>query len=456
MAVRRPFVVGLYTSVIQRPYSRAARPTTPEGISVDAISRRRFFTVAGAATAGALGLAATAATAFAAPESGFDPTVWREYGDPLVGPTGVGPLTGDTVAVKDLYTVAGHVVGAGNEVWLAEAPVATSTAPAVEALLAAGAAVAGISRTDELAYSLAGTNGHYGTPPNPAAPERIPGGSSSGSASAVSLGQATIGLGTDTGGSIRIPSSYQGLYGIRTTHGVISRDGLIPLAPSFDTVGWMTRTRTELVRVAAVLEPDLSAAMTFPRAVYADSLIALADAEVGSAIRRAITGWSSELPIAPIDFDASQLPLWVKAFQTRQGWEAWQAHGTWIERHWESLNPDVRSRFEAAAKRTPEELADADRVLGAARAAIDGALGDAVLILPSASSVAPPRDSAALGGDVIEDIRARTFQLTCLAGITGRPAVSSPLPVTGPPIGICAVGPLRSDRALAGLQVNGS
>lgn len=420
-----------------------------------AITRRRFLAVAGTATAGTVGLAA-AAPSWAAPDQGFDGTVWRQYGTPLVGPTGSGPLTGDTVAVKDLYAVAGQRVGAGNEAWLAQAPVATSTAPAVAALLAAGAAVTGISRTDEFAYSLAGTNGHYGTPPNPAAPDRIPGGSSSGSASAVALGLATIGLGTDTGGSIRIPSSYQGLYGIRTTHGAISADGLIPLAPSFDTVGWMTRDRAELVTVAGVLEPHLPAVVPFPRAVYADSLIALADPAVAAAVRSAITGWRAGLPIEPVELDAGQLPLWVKAFQVRQGWEAWQAHGTWIDRHWDTLNPDVRSRFEAAAKRSPEELSDADAVLASARATIDGLLGDAVLILPSASSVAPPRDSAALGGDMIEDIRARTFQLTCLAGITGRPAVSSPLPVTGPPIGICAVGPRDSDRALAALPVNGA
>jgi Asp-tRNA(Asn)/Glu-tRNA(Gln) amidotransferase A subunit family amidase len=419
-----------------------------------AITRRRFLTVTGTATAGAFGLAA-AAPSWAVPDSGFDNTVWREYGTPLVGPTGSGPLSGDTVAVKDLYAVAGRKVGAGNEAWLAQAPVEASSAPAVAALLAGGAAIAGISRTDEFAYSLAGTNGHYGTPPNPAAPERIPGGSSSGSAGAVALGQATIGLGTDTGGSIRIPSSYQGLYGIRTTHGAISTDGLIPLAPSFDTVGWMTRDRAELVKVAGVLEPNLPAAVPFPRAVYAESLIALADPDVGFAVRGAIANWSAELPIDRIEFDTGQLPLWVTAFQARQGWEAWQAHGAWIDLHWETLNPDVRSRFEAAAKRNADELADADAILASARATIDGALGDAVLILPSASSVAPPRDSAALGGDVIEDIRARTFQLTCLAGITGRPAVSSPLPVTGPPIGICAVGPRNSDHALAALRVNG-
>lgn len=424
------------------------------------MTRRGFLAVTSTAAAGAFGLAGCSGasddagrTSAPAHRMQVDATVWRQYGTPLIEPTGTGPLDGQTVAVKDLYAVEGQLVGAGNEDWIAEAEPETKTAPAVAELLAAGAAIAGLSRTDEFAYSLAGTNGHYGTPPNPAAPDRIPGGSSSGSASAVALGQATIGLGTDTGGSIRIPSSYQGLFGIRTTHGAISREGLLVLAPSFDTVGWMTRTQEDLARVAEVLEPGLPQAPRFPRAVFADPLIDLADEDVATAVWAAIAKWSADLPIERIDFDAAPLAEWARAFQVRQGWEAWQAHGDWIERHWDSLNPDVRSRFETASKRTSADLTRADSVLATARVTINQALGDAVLILPSASSVAPPRDSAALGGGVIEDIRARTFQLTCLAGITGRPAVSSPLPVDGPPIGICAVGPQESDRALAALRI---
>lgn len=167
------------------------------------MTRRGFFGVAGVSLAGAVGLATTQ-TGTAAPLPGntarrVDPTVWREYGEPLARATGFGVLAGKSVAVKDLYDIRGHRVGAGNEVWLSQSRPAQTTAPSVAALLAAGASLAGISRTDEFAYSLAGTNGHYGTPPNPRAPERIPGGSSSGSASAVALGQATIGLGTDTG-----------------------------------------------------------------------------------------------------------------------------------------------------------------------------------------------------------------------------------------------------------------
>lgn len=421
------------------------------------MTRRGFLGMTGASVAGAIA-AATVGSSSAAPRPekdlpAIDPTVWREFGTPLVPASGPGVLDGRTVAVKDLYAIRGHRVGAGNQEWLIQSRDATTTAPAVAALMAAGASISGISRTDEFAYSLAGTNGHYGTPPNPAAADRIPGGSSSGSASAVSMGQATIGLGTDTGGSIRIPSSYQGLYGIRTTHGAIPRDGLLPLAPSFDTVGWMTRSREDLVITTGVLEPTLPAGIDLP-IVYLDELIGVASPDVAAAVRAGVRRLGSRMPLRRIVFDTSDLPAWVKAFQTRQGWEAWRAHRRWFASHWNSLNPDVRSRFETASKVTESDLAAADAVLSSARDRIDGALGHAVLLLPSASSTAPTRASAALGGALIEDTRARTFQLTCLAGITGRPAVSSPLPAAGAPVGLCAVGPRGSDLALAALPIN--
>jgi Asp-tRNA(Asn)/Glu-tRNA(Gln) amidotransferase A subunit family amidase len=164
---------------------------------------------------------------------------------------GDGTLRGMSVAVKDLYEVAGFAVGAGVPEFLAAGAPASADADAVAALRSAGAAVQGIAQTDEFAYSIAGRNAHYGTPPNPAAPGAIPGGSSSGPAAAVALGQAAIGLATDTAGSIRVPASYQGLWGLRTTHGSVSVRGLLPLAPSFDTVGWLTRSPATLRAAAA-------------------------------------------------------------------------------------------------------------------------------------------------------------------------------------------------------------
>ena len=171
-------------------------------------------------------------------------------------PTRSGPLDGLTFAVKDLIDVAGHRTGCGNPTWLATHPPATVSAICVEQLLAAGARCEGKTITDEIAFSLLGENHHYGTPLNPAAPDRVPGGSSSGSASAVACGLVDFALGTDTGGSVRIPASNCGIWGLRPSHGFISVAGVMPLAPTLDTVGVFARDINVLERAAAVLLPD--------------------------------------------------------------------------------------------------------------------------------------------------------------------------------------------------------
>ena len=164
---------------------------------------------------------------------------------------GQGRLSGLRLGVKDLFYITGMPTTAGNPDWMAShSQPATDTAPSVVALLNEGAVLVGKTLTDELAYSLEGINQHYGTPVNPKAPDRIPGGSSSGSAVAVAKEHIDIGLGTDTAGSIRVPASYNGLYGLRPSHGVISCEHLIPLAPRFDTVGWLTRDFPTMMRVA--------------------------------------------------------------------------------------------------------------------------------------------------------------------------------------------------------------
>ncbi|MDQ0822395.1 amidase [Arthrobacter sp. V1I7] len=399
----------------------------------------------------------TAPATAPSPSIPSDGRVWRTAGDPLLPPAGTGPLIGLSVAVKDLFAVEGFAIGAGNPEWLAERSPETATAPAVAALLAAGASVAGIARTDEFAYSLAGTNAHYGTPPNPTAPGRISGGSSSGSASAVSLGQASIGLGTDTGGSIRVPSAYQGLYGIRTTHGAVATKGLLPLAPSFDTVGWMARDAATLAAVGHVLVPPAAPEWPPDEAVVSPELIALAEPDVGHAVQQFLADWAGtpELPaLESAGLRTAELPGWLAAFQTVQGYEAWQQHGGWISRHWESLGADVAARFRTASTIEPGQAEGARDVLRAARQHIRSVVGGGMLILPSASSVAPLLREAALGGDAIERVRRATMQLTCVAGIAGLPAVNVPLSTAdGLPCGVSVIGPAHRDADLLAFAV---
>lgn len=383
---------------------------------------------------------AVSAAHVAVPAPALDTRIWRAVGDPLVPPTASGALDDETVAVKDLYAVAGERIGAGNPAWLADARTETSHAWAVQALLDAGAAVRGIARTDELAWSLAGTNAHYGTPPNPRAPYRIPGGSSSGSATAVSLGHATIGLGTDTGGSIRVPAAYQGLYGIRTTHGLVRRTGLLALAPSFDTVGWLTRDARRLAAVGEVLLPP---AVPHPGRdlVLVPGLTALAEPEVAAAV----DAFAAEHGAFREQWDLADLPRWVAAFQTLQAWEAWRERGGWLAGRTNVLGDDVRARFEAAARIVEPEAADARDVVATARRTIRALIGDRVLLLPSAPTVAPTI------GAGLAPVREATLLLTCLAGLGGLPAVSVPRAAAGLPVGVCLVAAPGRDRDLLAL-----
>jgi Asp-tRNA(Asn)/Glu-tRNA(Gln) amidotransferase A subunit family amidase len=349
----------------------------------------------------------------------------------------MGVLDGETVAVKDLFAVAGQRVGAGNPAWLAAAPVEEEHAAAVGRLLDAGAALAGIARTEEFAYSLTGANAHYGTPPNPRAPGRISGGSTSGPATAVASGEASVGLGTDTGGSVRVPAAYQGLWGIRPTHGAVPDGGLLPLAPTFDTVGWLARDADTLARVGQVLLPDDVAPLPDPAPfVTSDALLGLATPEV----RAAVGQLAREAGAAPVGWAPE--PGWLAAFQTLQAAEAWAVHGAWLAGRTGTVGPAVRERFERARAVGADAAAAARAEVGQARAEIRERLGERVLVLPSAASVAPRPEEA-------EAVRTATMLLTCVAGIGGLPAVSVPVPTaSGLPAGACLVGPAGSDRAL--------
>ncbi|WP_353807221.1 AtzH-like domain-containing protein [Agromyces sp. SYSU T00194] len=399
-----------------------------------------------------------AAAHVTAPAPAFDRRTWRTLGDPLLPPTASGALDGRTVAVKDVFAVAGHPIGAGIPAYLDEAPVEPRSAAAVDALRAAGAAIRGIARTDQFAYSIAGRNPAYGTPPNPAVPGAVSGGSTSGPASAVALGQADLGLGTDTAGSIRVPASYQGLWGLRTTHGAVDRAGVLPLAPRFDTVGWLARDRATLEAAARASLPRAAGADAAGGArPLDDAVLRVAPAlleGLGPGVREAFEAavralGASGCEVRGLDvpaLGAAALDALFAAFRTAQAAEAWRAHGTWITAHPDALAPDVAARFAWASEVTADDEAAAIAVLDAARRDIDAALGDGLLLLPSAASVAPALDAE--GAD-IEAVRTATLRMTAVAGATGRPALSVPgAEVDGAPLGTCVVGPRGGDLAL--------
>lgn len=362
---------------------------------------------------------------------------------PDIAGTPGGPLAGLAFAAKDLFDVAGFPTGAGNPDWLRTHPVPTRHAAAVAALLAAGAHLKGKTHTDELAFSLNGENAHYGTPRNPRAPGRIPGGSSSGSASAVAGGVVAAALGTDTGGSVRVPASYCGLHGMRPSHGAIPAEGLVPLAPRFDTVGWFARDAATLARVGRVLLPEAAPA-PITRLLRLEDAFALAGEAATAALAPALAALPQmeALALAP-----EGLGSWFPVFRTLQGRDAWQAQGAWVAATRPRFGPGIAERFAWAAGIADAEVeaAEAGRARVLARLAEVLAPGTA-LVLPTAPGIAP---RLATPPAELDGFRTRAMTLTCIAGLGGLPQISLPFAtLEGCPLGLSLIGARGADRAL--------
>ncbi|NNK77599.1 MAG: amidase, partial [Litoreibacter sp.] len=243
-----------------------------------------------------------------------------------------GPLAGTTFGAKDLFDTEGRITGCGNPEWARTHDPAVEHAPAVSALLEAGSTLLGKTHTDELAYSLMGVNAHYGTPVNSADPRRVPGGSSSGSAAAVAAGLVDIGLGSDTGGSVRMPASFCGLWGIRTTFGLLPLDRAMPFTHSFDTVGWLTRSVEMMARVAEAGGCPEGRAPS--RLLLPVDLWARADAETVAALAPALRKIEQQLgPAAPVVLAPEGLERWREVFRICQAAEIWDVHGDWVSTH---------------------------------------------------------------------------------------------------------------------------
>ncbi len=367
-------------------------------------------------------------------------------------PTSSGRLDGWTFAAKDNIDVEGYVSSAGNPDWLRTHPPAERSAKVIRVLLAEGALLVGKTHTDELMYSLNGENYHYGTPKNPRDPTRIPGGSSSGSSVAVAAGLVDFALGTDTGGSVRIPSSYCGIYGIRPTHGRVSTEGVIKLAPSFCTVGWMAASASRLAEVGRVLlglDPTKSSdPMPYTRCVVATDALNLAESgllqECMNAVSRIFPSFQT---VEMKSLSQEGLDLWLWAFRTIQSWEIWETHGDWIEETKPTFGPGVAERFAAAKTVTPDRVDLAQRIREKARARLRELLGDdGVIVMPTAPGPAP-----VLNWDkaLLDEWRSRAMQLTCPAGLAGLPQVTMPwLELNGLPVGFSLLGSAGDDIRL--------
>ncbi|MBV9825775.1 MAG: amidase [Alphaproteobacteria bacterium] len=361
---------------------------------------------------------------------------------------GGGPLTGLTFAAKDLFDVAGYPTGGGNPDWARTHPVPTKHAWAVQTLLDAGAELIGKTITDELSLGIMGENPFEGTPTNPRAPGHVPGGSSAGSAAAVAGGLCDTALGTDTGGSVRVPASFCGLYGIRPTHGRIDVTGMMQQAPTSDTTGWFARDADTFTKVSAVVLGEPVAAALPTRLIVARDAFDFATEETVAALQPVVDklggliGQVSEDMLAP-----SGMANWARAQRTLQPYEAWLSFRDWLDR----VNP--RLQFNVA-RNLASSAAIPESERGWAALVRQEARGRMRQLLPAGTILCLPTTPfpALRCGEPLSIRDPLNNQITCLCahgGLTGVPQVSIPgATVNGRPVGLSIIGARGSDATL--------
>jgi amidase len=344
--------------------------------------------------------------------------------------TGSGPLDGVTVAVKDMFAVAGRVSSFGHPAWRASHEPAEATAPAVARLLAAGASAAGLAKLDQLAYSIIGNAGE-GTPPvNSRYPDRFTCGSSCGPAAAVAAGLADLGLGTDTGGSVRAPAAACGLYGLRPTHGLISAEGILPLAPSFDTAGVMAGRLDLLGRALGVLAPAPPPAVPIRRVLLPADVLAGASTETAQAVRAVAAALAAATggELAECELGSFISDEVADLFSRLQAREVWATHAAWLREHRGVLAADVRARADRAERLSadPADRQQADQRAGQEyRAGLDQAAPpDTVVVLPVMPGLPPLR---AASPEELGQFRLNAFRFTAPASLAGRPELVIPV-----------------------------
>jgi amidase len=359
-----------------------------------------------------------------------------------------GPLHGLSFAAKDLFDVAGVPTGGGNHDWARANPIPTRHAWAVQTLLDAGATLVGKTITDEVSLGILGENAFDGTPLNSAAPDRVPGGSSSGSAAAVAARLCDTALGTDTGGSVRVPASFCGLYGIRPTHGRLNLAGMLPQAPSSDTTGWFARDAAAFARVSGALLGEAPATTLPHTLLIAVDAFGFADPGVAGALQpmvdklRRLIGSARDEVMAP-----QGLSVWARAQRALQPVEAWQTFRTWVERDNPRFAFSVARGLVAASKIPVSEQSWAALMRQEARGRMAYLLpAGTILCLPTTPFPAPRKG---LPLPVLDPLRDRITCLCAHGGLTGVPQVNLPgATIDGAPIGLSIIGGRGSDATL--------
>lgn len=356
-----------------------------------------------------------------------------------------GPLSNLRFGLKDIFDVQGFPTGFGNPTWLKTHPIATKTNSAVQRLIDAGASLVGKTHCDELTYNLFGNNYHYGTPTNSASPLRMTGGSSNGSAAAMSANLVDFAIGSDTGGSVRAPASFCGLYGIRPTHGRISLDNACGLAPSFDTLGWFTKDASLLRIIGEVIFGEVSKKITqVPRFVYLKEAFEVIHPDLRILLKNTFSQFGE---FQEVSIGNESLSEWADQFRVLQGSQIWHNLGPWVTEHLDGISPSVKARFDIAKNLSEDQINFAKvRWSQITKVVYDLLTPETVLVLPTVAGIAP-----LLTADLaeLEAYRKVCFQLLSISGLCGTPQIHLPLmQYEGAPIGISIIGAKNTDLDL--------
>jgi amidase len=359
-------------------------------------------------------------------------------------PSAAGALDGKAMAVKDLIDIEGAVTGGGNPDWAADHGPAARHAPCVATLLSAGAHLCGKTITDELAFSLEGRNAHYGTPRNPLLPDCLPGGSSSGSAVAVAAGLADFALGTDTGGSVRVPAAFCGIAGFRPTHGRVSLQGVLPFAPSYDTVGWLARSAGLLAQVGQALLGPSAVAPGAPRLCLAADVYAMAEPRSAALLKSAAEALGAGASVDVFEGRASQ---WLRCYQVLQGAEIRHTLGPWIAARKPRFGRDIAPRFASTLDIADDDIRDqqAFRLIVSAR--LHRLLADGrVLVLPTVQVPSLKKDASGAALSAFYEV---ALAVNAIAGHAGLPQLVLPAGrVGGAPASLSFIAQAGMDELL--------
>lgn len=360
-----------------------------------------------------------------------------------------GPLAGLTFAAKDLFDVAGHPTGGGNHDWGKSTPrIPDRHSWAVQTLLDAGATLVGKTVTDEVSLGILGESAYDGTPVNSRAPDRVPGGSSSGSAAAVAAGLCDTAIGTDTGGSVRVPASFCGLYGIRPTHGRLPLDGMMPQAPTSDTTGWFARDAATFASVSAVMLGEAVRDELPTRLVVAVDAFGFADPDTAAALRPMLDRLAALVGEVREDLLAPQgLSVWGRAQRTLQPAEAWATFRDWLDRDNPRLAFNVARGLILGSTTAESELGWARLMRLEARSRLAHLLPPGTILAMPTTPFPAPLKGLPLSRQ--NPIRERILCLAAHGGLAGFPQVSIPgSEADGLPVGLSILAARGADAQL--------